>query len=62
MHEGEMKKILWVVEIKDGVGWRPFVFTETRAEGRDAAKYFNGFSHSTKHATKRVKKYVRVEE
>jgi hypothetical protein len=57
-----MKKILWVVEIKDGVGWRPFVFTETRAEGRDAAKYFNGFSHSTKHATKRVKKYVRVEE
>jgi hypothetical protein len=56
-----MKNFIWVVEINDGAGWKPFVFADTRTDAREAARYFNGFAHGKKHARNRVSKYVRAE-
>jgi hypothetical protein len=52
---------IWIVKRKVcGIGYLPYRICLTRDEARWLAKYFNGFSHGTKDATCRVKKYVEV--
>lgn len=53
-----MNNILWIVKRKLHKGY-DYPFTcETRSEARMIAAYYNGFSHRTKHARYRVKKYL----
>jgi len=52
-----MNNILWIVKRKLHKGY-DYPFTcETRQEAREIAKYYNGFSHGTKDARYKVKKY-----
>lgn len=39
-------------------GYLPYRYEVTRKDARDMAKFFNGFSHGTKDAQFRVRKYI----
>ena len=57
-----MRNFLWIVEANYGEGWEPASSHSTRKEAREYVKYFNGFSHGTRNATRRVRKYMRAEK
>jgi len=52
---------IWIVEKLSGSEWKPVTGYKDRESARRNAKYFNGFSHGTKRALNRVRKYVRAE-
>jgi hypothetical protein len=53
-----MSKHVWMLERKiPKFGFIPVNFFYSRRYARDVAKYFNGFSHRTKDALLRVRKY-----
>lgn len=49
---------IWVVQKKVISGWIPDDFYLNREDARVVTRYYNGFSHGTKNAKFRPKKYV----
>ena len=56
-----MKNSCWIVEERFITGkWRAYILADNRELARNCAKYYNGFSHRTKKAKYRVRRYVEV--
>lgn len=55
------QKHIWMILKRVGLGDVPYDFEFYRDDARKVAKYLNGFSHGTRDAKYRVKKYKEAE-